>query len=141
MTASVVDAEAGNLPLVVVVAPVPPPLHGAAATTEGIVQFLRPYADLHIANMSPGSARGFARHRARRPCCCLDARVAAPAALRGAGYGRHAHALPDAPRDARQRAEAVPMVGLAVTKCSEKRDPSLKSSQVKSSQVKLEIRV
>jgi glycosyltransferase involved in cell wall biosynthesis len=52
-------------PTVVVVAPVPPPLHGAAATTQGIIEFLGPYAALRIANVSPGRTTGFARHFVR----------------------------------------------------------------------------
>lgn len=54
--------------IVVVVAPTPPPLHGAAATTEGILDFMRPRVTLKVANVSPGVATGMARHfvRARR---------------------------------------------------------------------------
>lgn len=50
---------------VVVVAPVPPPLHGAAATTQAILDFLAPRFTLHIANMSPGRATGVQRHFVR----------------------------------------------------------------------------
>ena len=52
-------------PLVVVVAPVPPPLHGAAATTQGILEFLDLHSDLRVINVSPGSATGFLRHFVR----------------------------------------------------------------------------
>lgn len=62
---SVVQSVSGEMPLVVVVAPLPPPLHGAAATTAGIIAFLAPYCDLRIANISPGRASGFTRHFVR----------------------------------------------------------------------------
>jgi glycosyltransferase involved in cell wall biosynthesis len=61
----VVQSISAGRPLVVVVAPVPPPLHGAAATTAGIIDFLTPYCDLRISNISPGRATGFLRHFVR----------------------------------------------------------------------------
>jgi glycosyltransferase involved in cell wall biosynthesis len=61
----VVQSVSVAKPFVVVVAPVPPPLHGAAATTAGIIEFLQPQCDLRICNISPGRVSGFARHFVR----------------------------------------------------------------------------
>lgn len=52
-------------PRVVAVAPVPPPLQGAAATTAGILDYIRPQVDLRVANVSPGTATGLAYHLTR----------------------------------------------------------------------------
>jgi len=52
-------------PRVVAVAPVPPPLQGAAATTAGILDYIRPHVDLRVANVSPGTATGLAYHLMR----------------------------------------------------------------------------
>lgn len=59
------DRETALPKAVVVVAPLPPPLHGAAATTQGILDFLTPRFTLHLANMSPGRASGVRRHFVR----------------------------------------------------------------------------
>ena len=55
--------EAG--PRVVAVAPIPPPLQGAAATTAGILDYIRPHVELRVANVSPGTATGLAYHLTR----------------------------------------------------------------------------
>jgi glycosyltransferase involved in cell wall biosynthesis len=63
-----VSASSPNSPrprLVIVVAPVPPPLHGAAATTAQILEFLKPRLTIRVANVSPGRATGPWRHIVR----------------------------------------------------------------------------
>lgn len=52
-------------PRVVAVAPVPPPLQGAAATTAGILDYIGPHVELRVANVSPGTATGLAYHLTR----------------------------------------------------------------------------
>lgn len=52
-------------PLVIAVAPVPPPLHGAAATTQSILDYLVPKVAVQVANVAPANATGLPRHLSR----------------------------------------------------------------------------
>ena len=51
--------------LVLAVAPLPPPVDGASATSEEILKFLKTKALVRAANMSAGRFSGWARHPAR----------------------------------------------------------------------------
>jgi glycosyltransferase involved in cell wall biosynthesis len=59
---STIASRDGSKPLVVVIGPFPPPIHGVAAATQFVAENLRRHVRLLQANLSIGSARGAHAH-------------------------------------------------------------------------------